>query len=324
MLDHDRYTSVTLRTAAEDFAGDVRAGLTATPKHLPCRYFYDAAGSALFEQICDVPEYYLPRAETAILREHACRMIDLCPPELTLVELGCGNSTKTRFLIDACLARQPHLTFCGIDIAPECLEKGARRLLNDYSQLRVVGLVGEFADGLEYLARQSGGPRLVVFLGSTIGNFDERELADFFVMLRRCLRPVDRFLLGFDLLKDPAVLIAAYDDSLGVTAQFNLNILARINRDLSTDFDLARFRHRAVFDAERGRIEMHLVSLIDQQVRIGALGLVVHFSKGELTHTENCYKHSLAGMRSLLAGHGFEVQQKFTDRAEQFCHFLIR
>ena len=324
MLAQERYTPITLRTAAEDFAGDVRAGLTATPKHLPCRYFYDAAGSALFEQICEVPEYYLPRAETSILREHARRMIELCPTELTLVELGCGNSTKTRFLIDACLARQPHLTFCGIDIAPDCLEKGARRLLNDYSQLRVVGLIGEFADGLKYLAHETGEPRLVVFLGSTIGNFDEQELAGFFTMLRRCLRPIDRFLLGFDLLKDPAVLIAAYDDSQGVTAQFNLNILARINRDLNADFNRASFRHRAVFNAERERIEMHLVSLSDQQVRIGALDLVVRFSEGELIHTENCYKHSLAGMQSLLTRHGFEVQQPFTDRQNQFCLFLIR
>jgi dimethylhistidine N-methyltransferase len=320
----DRYSSVVLRTTQGDLAREVRAGLTASIKTLPCKFFYDDTGSKLFEQICELPEYYLPRAETAILREHACRMIELCPPELTLVELGCGNLTKTRFLIDAGLARQPHLTFCGIDIAPECLEQGARRLLDDYPQLRVIGLVGEFADGLEHLARQPGGPRLVVFLGSTIGNFDEQELTTFFAMLRRCLRPEDRFLLGFDLLKDPTILIAAYDDSQGVTAQFNLNILARINRDLSADFDLAAFQHCAVFDAERGRIEMHLVSLIDQQVRIGALNLVVHISNGEMIHTENCYKHSQEGMQSLLARRGFEVHQAFTDRGEQFCHFLIR
>ena len=324
MFNQDRYTAITLRAAAEDFAGDVRAGLTATPKLLPCRYFYDAAGSTLFEQICELPEYYLPRAETSILLEHARHMIELCSQELMLVELGCGNSKKTRYLIDACLARQPRLTFCGIDIAPECLEKGARRLLNVYPQLRVLGLVGEFADGLEHLARETGGPRLVVFLGSTIGNFDEHELAEFFSMLRRCLRPVDRFLLGFDLLKDPAVLIAAYDDSQGVTAQFNLNILARINRELDADFDLAAFRHRALFNAERGRIEMQLVSLSDQQVRIGALDLVVRFSKDEMIHTENCYKHSLTGMKSLLSRHSFEVLRPFADTGHQFCLFLVR
>ncbi len=323
MPDQERYIPITLRAAAEDFAGDVRAGLTATPKRLPCRYFYDAAGSALFEQICELPEYYLPRAETAILREHARRMIELCPTELTLVELGCGNSTKTRFLVDACLARQPRLTFCGIDIAPECLEKGARRLLNDYGQLRVVGLVGEFADGLEYLARETGGPRLVVFLGSTIGNFDEQELAGFFTMLRRCLRPVDRFLLGFDLLKDPAVLIAAYDDSQGVTAQFNLNILARINRDLAADFDLAAFHHRAVFNADRGRIEMHLVSTEAQRVAIRGIDLTIDFRDGEMIHTENCYKHSLPGMTANLNRHGFEVLGNFTDRERQFCELLV-
>lgn len=324
MLNQHRYIPITLRTVTEDFARDVRAGLTATPKHLPCRYFYDAAGSALFEQICGVPEYYLPRAETAILRAHAGRMIELCPPELSLVELGCGNSEKTRFLIDACLSRQPHLTFCGIDIAPKCLEKGARALLSDYSQLRVFGLVGEFADGLEYLSREAGEPRLVAFLGSTIGNFDEQQLAGFFIMLRRCLRPVDRFVLGFDLLKDAAVLIAAYDDVQGVTARFNLNILARINRDLDANFNPGAFRHRAVFNAERGRIEMHLVSQSDQQVRIGALDLVVQFSQSEMIHTENCYKHSLVGMHSLLEEYGFQVLQPFTDPSRQFCIFLAR
>lgn len=318
----DRYSRVTLRTVQDSLADDVRAGLTGPTKSLPCKYFYDEAGSKLFEQICGVPEYYLPRVEISILKAHAARMIELCPPDLSLVELGCGNSTKTRYLIDACLARQRDLTFHGIDIAPECLEKGARRLLRHYSQLRVIGLVGEFADGLNYLAGEPGGARLVVFLGSTIGNFDENELTGFLRMLRASLRTDDRLLLGIDLLKAPAVLEAAYDDAQGVTAKFNLNLLVRINRELSADFDLSGFRHRAVFNPPRGRVEMHLVSQRDQRVRIGGLDLEVSFRAGEMIHTENCYKHSFAGMRTLLAQNGFRTVVPFTDTKEMFCLIL--
>jgi uncharacterized SAM-dependent methyltransferase len=186
----------------------------------------------------------------------------------------------------------------------------------------VVGLVGEFADGLGYLAGQPGEPRLVVFLGSTIGNFDEQGLSSFLQTLRVRLRGTDRLLIGVDLLKDPAKLVAAYDDSQGVTARFNLNLLARINRDLSANFDGSAFRHRALFNEPRSRIEMHLESLCDQQVQIGALDLQIQFQRHETIHTENCYKHSLSGMQALFADHGFEVLRPFSDPDRQFCLFL--
>jgi dimethylhistidine N-methyltransferase len=278
----------------------------------------------LFQEICELPEYYLPRVETAILRDRAREMLELCPSELRIVELGCGNSTKTRLLIDACLARQPALVFYGIDIAPECLEKGALRLLHDYPVLSVVGLIGEFSDGLSYLADKPDGPRLIVFLGSTIGNFDERELAEFLTMLRRNLQSDGHLLLSVDLLKDPATLVAAYDDAAGVTARFNLNILARINRDLAGAFDLSLFRHRAVFNADRSRIEMHLESVCEQHVRIGVLELSVHFRRGETIHTENCYKHSFAGIQARLREHSFDIVRPFTDAEQRFCVFLAR
>jgi len=293
------------------------------PKNLPCRYFYDDVGSALFEQICELPEYYLTRAETEILCRHAGDIVARCPSPIVLVELGCGNSSKTHCVIGECLRRQPALTFCGIDIAPECLEKGARRLLDDYSTLNVVGLVGEFADGLEHLAAEPGDARLVLFLGSTVGNLDERELDEFLSMLRRRLRPIDRLLLGMDLLKEPDVLVAAYDDAQGVTARFNLNLLARINRELAANFDLAAFRHRAVFNAQRSRIEMHLVSARDQAVHVDALDLTVAFRTGETIHTENCYKHSQARMTGALARHGLHVEAVFSDAASRFCDLLV-
>ena len=322
MNGEERYASITLRSAQDNLARDVRQTLTALNKSLPCKYFYDPEGMALFEQICDLPEYYLTRVETAILKNEAARIIELCPRELILVELGSGSSTKSRYLIEACLARQDELTYYTIDISPGGLENGSRQLLQEYLQLRVVGLVGEFADGLSYLASSASIPRLVAFLGSTIGNLAEEEIAQFFTTLRQALRPSDRFLLGVDLLKDPAVLEAAYDDSQGITARFNLNILARLNRELSANFDLLAFQHRAIFNHERSRIEMHLVSLRDQCVQIGDLGLAVEFRQGETIHTENCYKYSLARMESLLTFHGFQMLHRFIDPQRQFCLFL--
>ena len=322
LSNEDRYASITLRSVQENLGFDVQQTLTAPIKSLPCKYFYDQRGMALFEQICSLPEYYLTRVETAILKNRADQIIERCPADLSLVELGSGSSTKSRFLIESCLARQKELTYYAIDISPGGLENGLRQLLEEYPQLRAVGLVGEFADGLSYLSTQAGEPRLVAFLGSTVGNFTEDEIARFFTMLREELRPEDRLLLGVDLLKAPAVLEAAYDDSQGVTAQFNLNILARLNRELSAEFDLAAFRHRAVFNPERSRIEMHLVSVRDQRVRIGDLGLDIDFRQGESIHTENCYKYSQVRMESLLADHGFHVLCRFTDPHEQFCIFF--
>jgi dimethylhistidine N-methyltransferase len=194
--------------------------------------------------------------------------------------------------------------------------------LHDYPRLHVVGLAGEFADGLQHLGALDGDPRLVAFLGSTIGNFAENEVAAFLARLRQALRPQDRFLLGVDLLKEPARLLAAYDDAQGVTARFNLNLLARLNRELAADFDLRAFQHRAVFNESQSRIEMHLVSRRAQTVRLGALGLEVFFREGEGIHTENCYKHAEPAMRGLLARHGFRVRGRFCDSEQLFCLYL--
>jgi L-histidine N-alpha-methyltransferase len=317
-----RFSSLTLRRAHDSLADDVRLGLTAADKWLPCKYFYDPRGMALYERICELPEYYLTRTETAILKHHAADIIALAPAPLSLVELGSGSSAKIRYLIEACLARQAGLVYYAIDISPGALDNGVRPLLQEYLDLRIVELVGEFTDGLGYLAREPGGPRLVAFLGSTIGNFTEGEITSFLAMLRRVLRPQDCFLLGFDLIKDTGVLEAAYDDAEGVTARFNLNILARLNHELDADFDLTAFAHRATVNVERSRVEMHLVSRRAQRVRIGRLGLDVRFRAGETIHTENCHKFSTAGMETLLARHGWQVLRRFLDPQEQFCLVL--
>jgi dimethylhistidine N-methyltransferase len=318
----ERYTCIALRNTQNPLAEDVRQGLTASRKWLPCKYFYDPDGNALFEQISELPEYYLTRTETAILKSHAASIIERCPSDLALVELGSGSSTKIRYLMEPCLARQQELTYYAVDISPAGLENGTRQLLHDYPRLRVVGIVGEFGDGLRYLASGAGGPRLVAFLGSTIGNFTEDEIARFFTMLRRHLRPIDRFLLGVDLIKDPAVLEAAYDDTQGVTAKFNLNILVRLNRELSANFYPAAFRHRAVWNHAKSRIEMHLMSLRHQRVRIADLDLNIEFRQNETIHTENCHKYSREHIQSLLTDHGFQVLGRFSDPQNQFCLFL--
>lgn len=321
--DPARYRHLTLRTYRDTLAEEVRSGLTATPKSLPCKYFYDARGLTLFERICQLPEYYLTRVETALLREHGRAIIGQCEAPLALAELGSGNSVKTRLLIEPCLARQENLVYYPTDILAAALQASAKRLLDDYPALRIVGLEGEFGDGLGYLRSQPGEALLVAFLGSTVGNFTEEENARFFSMLRQGLRPEDRFLLGVDFLKDPAILRVAYADSQGITAAFNLNILNRINQALDADFDLAAFEHRALFDARRSRVEMHLVSRRRQYVTLHKLGLGVDFQAGESIHTENCYKHSQGAVRQLLARHGFQVLHLYTDPDQWYGLILV-
>jgi L-histidine N-alpha-methyltransferase len=321
--EEPRFQLITLREPRDTMAAEVRQGLTASPKWLPCKYFYDAKGLALFDQICRLPEYYLTRVETAILEKHGPAIIGARASPLALAELGSGSAIKTRLLIEPCLAQQGRLAYYPIDILPSALEDSGRRLLQDYPGLSVVGLVGEFGDGLKYLGRLAGPPRLVAFLGSTVGNFSADENERFFRMLRGTLRPEDRFLLGVDLLKDLTILLAAYDDAQGVTARFNLNLLSRINRDLSADFDLDGFRHRAVFNEPLSRIEMHLESTRRQTVRLKGLGLSVSFEAGESIHTENCYKHSVRAMTGLLESHGFRVLRLDTDADRWFSLFLV-
>jgi dimethylhistidine N-methyltransferase len=316
------YTRIDLGADSEDLGPELRRALTAPQKVLPCKYLYDAAGLELFERICEVPEYYLTRTETAILQQQAPAILDLCPPKLTLVEMGSGSARKTRFLIEPCLARQRDLTYYAIDIAAAALDNAGPGLARDYPLLRFVGLAGDFDEGLDYLARQRGRPRLVVFLGSTVGNFTPKELAGFLRGLRRALRPEDRFLLGFDLLKDAGVLVRAYDDAAGVTARFNLNLLARLNREYGANFRLDAFAHRALFNRRESRVEMHLVSQCKQVVRVAGLDLELPFHEGETIHTENCYKHRREAMRAHLERHGFSVQGTFTDAQQWFCLFL--
>ncbi len=295
------------------FARDVRAGLTASPKRLPCCYFYDDEGSRLFEAICELPEYYLTRAEREILQEHAGELVSRFPERITLVELGSGSAAKTRILIDAFLRRRETLRYVPVDISGSALEDSARSLLRDYPALEILAVAGEYHDGIHHLAAEADHPKLILWLGSSIGNLDRPAAATFLRRLRSTMSPRDRLLVGIDLRKDRAVLEPAYDDTQGVTARFNLNLLTRINRELGGTFDLQSFRHSAVYDEEAGRIEMYLISMRAQSVWIEHLGLTASFAAGEAIHTENSHKYSSAEIEALAADAGLGIEQQWRD-----------
>ena len=301
------------RRRAESFAESVRRGLTHRPKYLPCQYNYDETGSELFEEICEQPEYYVTQVEDEILRESAPEMVAGWSDPPVMIELGSGSSTKTRRLIEAALETYGALHYVPIDISPTILEGSARELIEDYPGLRITGFAGDYEAALRALDGRFRGPKLLVFLGSSLGNFDDDDAQAFVGLIAGSLRPSDRLLLGTDMVKDPSILEAAYDDSNGVTARFASNILTRINRELDADFDLGRFDYRARFVPERHRVEMHLVSRSDQQVTIGGLGLSLAFAERETIHVENSHKYTLPLLGAMADQAGFVEDDAWTD-----------
>ncbi|HMG32788.1 MAG TPA: L-histidine N(alpha)-methyltransferase [Blastocatellia bacterium] len=310
---------------------DVRNGLTQKPKHLPPKYFYDELGSRLFEAICCLPEYYLTRAESQILRERSTEIatsIANSSPSVRLIELGSGSAEKTRLLIEAFLRRQTELHYLPVDISPASLQTSSRELLRAYPKLRITAYAADYFTALEAFKReraQHGGSERTValFLGSNIGNFDPDEAVSFLSAVRELLDSGDAFLLGADLKKSPDVLIPAYDDSLGVTAAFNLNLLVRINRELRSDFKLEEFEHRSCYNEALSRVEMHLVSRIRQTIRIGALDLEVEFEPGESVHTESSYKYDLDKLGEIARRGGFKLSRTWFDAGRRFSFNLL-
>ncbi len=300
-------------------AAAVHAGLTARPKRLPAWLFYDAAGSRLFEAITELPEYYLTRTERSILAEHAAKIVaqaagDSC---LRVVELGAGSADKTRLLLKAATELQGPLLYEPVDVSASALEAARQRIEREIPGVTVVPRVADFTRGND--GRMHLGPvdarerRMVLFIGSSIGNFEPHEARQLLRRVRAGLRADDSFLLGVDLVKDKATLLAAYDDAAGVTAAFNRNLLARLNREFDAGFDTESFAHRAVWNAVESRIEMHLASRAEQNVRIAALDLTAHFAAGESIHTENSYKYRPGQAESLLTEAGFHAEQTWTD-----------
>lgn len=302
----------------EAFAADVRTGLTATPKRLSCAYLYDRVGSELFEEICAQPEYYPTRAEAEILATNAADILDRAPDDLTIVELGSGSSVKTRTLIDAWFEGHDRLRYVPIDISRTMLEASGRRLVADYPGLSVTALACEYRSGLRALRRVAPGPKLVLWLGSNVGNFERPAAAEFLRAVRDAIDDETRLIVGIDLRKDRDTLEAAYDDAAGVTAEFNLNLLARINRDLGGHFDLDGFRHRADWNEDAGRIEIYIDSTRDQTVSIDALDLEIDFAEGEAIHTENSHKYSLEEIDALAAEAGLAVNGRWFDARRRF------
>lgn len=311
----------------DSFAQDVRDGLTRSPKSLPPRYFYDPLGSALFEAICHLPEYYVSRAEEEILRSFAGEMVESFGTPVRLIELGSGSSRKTRLLLAPLAARQSTLEYVPIDIDGDLLGTTAKMLSELYPSLAVHPVEADFRGVAPVVAERTAAdpaPRnVVLFLGSTIGNLDPDEQDALLRSIRGALRPGDLFLLGADQRKPRSIVEPAYDDALGVTAAFNLNLLVRINRTLGGHFDLTKFRHRAFFNEAESRIEMHIVSTAAQRVRIDALDLEVPFQAGETVHTENSYKFDEPAIAALGRRTGFEVARRWTDARALFADTLL-
>jgi L-histidine N-alpha-methyltransferase len=308
---------------AASLRADALAGLTATPKSLPPKWFYDAQGSALFEKITELPEYYPTRAERSILRAAAAEIARLSQARV-LIELGSGSSEKTRLLLSALRAEGSLEAYVPVDVSESALVGAEEALAVEYPGLAVHAVVSDFEKylGLEQPPSASGegtaGPRLVAFLGSTIGNMVPAERAAFLRRVRASLRPGDSFLLGTDLVKDVAVLVAAYDDAAGVTAAFNKNVLAVLNAELGADFDLDGFEHVAVWDPANEWIEMRLRATAEQRARVRDLDLDVHFLAGEEMRTEVSAKFRRAGIEAELAAAGLAMRAWWTDAGERF------
>ncbi len=307
---------------AASLRADALAGLTAAPKSLPPKWFYDAQGSALFEKITELPEYYPTRAERSILRAVAPQIAALTGAA-SLVELGSGSSDKTRLLLSALRDAGTLRQYVPVDVSESALTLAGDALAAEYPGLAVDAVVADFDQYLgvpadDAIVRDGDGPRLLAFLGSTIGNMVPAEREVFLRRVRARLRPGDAFLLGTDLVKDPAVLVAAYDDDAGVTAAFNKNVLAVLNAELGADFDLDAFEHIALWDTGREWIEMRLRAAADQTVRVRDLGLTVEFAAGEEMRTEVSAKFRPDGARAELAAAGLAMRSWWTDEAGQF------
>src|ERR1041384_3995951 len=288
-----RYSARHEAAASDSFADHVVAGLSEPQKWLSAKYFYDAAGSELFEAITRLPEYYPTRTELSILERRAGEMAGYVPLSAALVEFGTGSTKKARILIEA----TPQLAFyVPVDISAEFLAHEAAAVRRDIPWIAVLPVVADFTRDFDLPPQVRSRPRVGFFPGSTIGNFEPEDAAEFLRQAGRILGPGATMIVGVDLIKDTAVLDAAYSDAAGVTAQFNLNILTRMNRELAGNFDLSSFRHRAFYNIEQHRIEMHLESLRDQTVRVA--GHSFPFAKGETIHTENSYKYTVGSFRA--------------------------
>ncbi len=310
-------------TSLDAFARDVDRGLSAAQKHIPCVYFYDYPGSQIFERICRLPEYYLTRAETEILQANSGEICSSLPENVLLVELGSGSCFKTQVIIAELLKHQAHVAYSPIDISKQMLEESSNSLQERFDSLEVVPVVAEYTEGLHQLRTRPEQAKLILWLGSSIGNFTHAEATRFLEKIVKVLSAQDQFLIGFDLQKDRRTLEEAYNDSQGVTAEFNRNLLSRINRELGGKFDLSRFEHSAVYNEEHSRIEMYLISTCEQEAYIARLDRAYRFHKDERIHTENSTKYALDAIQEMADQAGLQICRQWFDSRRYFSLTLF-
>jgi len=300
----------------------VRAGLGKAAKTLPSQFFYDAEGSRLFEAICDLPEYYLTRAEAEILDRVAPDLAQRVPDVHTIIELGSGSSVKTETLLHA-FEDRPGMCYAPIDVSQSALEQSIARISESHTELDLRPAIAEYEAGFAELRRLEQGPTLTLWLGSSIGNLEKPAAIEFLAAIQSDMRDSDRMLVGIDLRKDRGTLEAAYNDAQGVTARFNLNLLSRINRELAANFDLSAFRHVVHYDETSGSVQSFVESQVAQTVAIDALDLEIAFEAGERIHTEDSHKYSVEEIDRLAANAGLRVEERYFDLERRFSLNLL-
>jgi len=312
-----------IKAIEKDDIQDIISGLQNTPKSIPARYFYDQLGSQLFEQICDLPEYYPTRSEASILQQYAPEIVELTKA-VELVELGSGSSTKTRSLLDVYQSLNSPLYYTPVDVSGSMLEATANSLLTEYSQLKIQGKVATYDRALEQLSTYSLGKRLIIFLGSSIGNFDTQQCDRFINQVTTALNPGDYFLLGIDLQKQIETLEAAYNDAQGITAAFNLNMLQHLNNRFQGNFNPDLFKHNAIYNTEQNQIEMYLISQAAQSVTLQGINMTIQLDKEEAILTEISRKFNLNQMEHYLSKSNLNLIKTYTDSQQWFGLLLCQ
>jgi L-histidine N-alpha-methyltransferase len=310
--------------AIPDYAEEVVRGLASRPKMLPCKLFYDARGSQLFDEITELREYYLTRSELEILQNYSPEIVQAAGSPVSLVELGSGTATKTSTLLRAVAGRQIRVKYFPVDISPSALAEAKKRVRAEFPGALFQPIVADFGHGFHFLRNLGPGRKLVLYLGSSIGNFDPEDAVAFLRKVRDQLSPGDSLLLGADMVKSADILVPAYDDARGVTAEFNKNILRRLNRELNANFDLHSFRHIAEWNPQLSRMEIYLESTCEQAAVLALTRTIVRFAPGERIHTENSYKYTPAMVERMLCVSGFRLEKTWFDRRKWFGLHLAR
>jgi len=304
------------------FVQELSSSLNQKQKSINPKFFYDKKGSKLFEEICKLPEYYLTRTEINILTQ----LYEKLPPHLNgdfrLVELGSGSAKKTRMLISILERLQKHVEYFPIDVS-NILKDSSKKLRDDYENLRVTGIIDSYESGLEFLKHYDHGNNLIIFLGSSFGNFSYENGLTFLQKINSSMKKSDLFLIGLDLVKDKTVLERAYNDSQDVTAKFNLNVLSRINSELDSNFNINKFAHHAFYNEYKNRVEIYLRSLENQTVKIHKVGMALSIKQDELIHTENSYKYTISKIKEIFSMSGFRIKDMWFDEKQYFCLVLL-